>query len=336
MKKIKSGVLKGRGEFDWQAGGNSPIVRKELMPSKNWKSIELDHEIQFNEQNLYDTLFCVTYADLKTIAKILTHLESIGAFTPAQLIILNKYKKDGKYNFSERFTGTLGETTSKGAYQFKIAQAIRNYGLIPQDMFPLAKSFKDNIDKKFITQEMYDSGKEFLSVVAVNYEWVDGMINNLKYSPIPNTVRFANYEKPNDILAPEGTTNHQVCGVYATVKYNEIEDSYYQRYKKYKPSFTYNHMAFYLTINNNNMDVLKFIKKNDTNQIRNVNTGAYGVIYSGKLMEIKAERAGLYMIDRDARGLIGKGKTVSITNDEWEQIKAVKDEDNQPIYFINF
>jgi len=29
--EIKSGVLQGRGEFDWQANGNSPIVRKELM-----------------------------------------------------------------------------------------------------------------------------------------------------------------------------------------------------------------------------------------------------------------------------------------------------------------
>lgn len=80
-------------------------------------------------------------------------------------------------------------------------------------------------------------------------------------------------------------------------------------------------MAFYITINNKSMNVAKFIKDNNTNQVRNVNTGAYGVIYQGKLMEIKPERAGLYMIDRDARGLIGKGKTVSITNAEWEQIK---------------
>lgn len=318
---IKSGVLHGRGKFDWQAGGNSPIVRKGLMPDKNWKKIELDHEIQFNQQSLYDTLFCVTYADLKTIAKILTYLESIGAFTPAQIIILNKYKKNGKYNFSERFTGTLGETTSQGAYQFKIAQAIRNYGLIPQDMFPLADNFQDNINKEFITQEMYDAGKKLLSVIAINYEWVDDMINYLQYSPIPNIVRFANYENPGDILAPEGETNHQVCGVFATSEYHEIEDTYYQRYKKYKPGFTHNHMAFYITINNKTMDVAKFIKENDTNQIRNVNTGAYGVIYAGKLMEIKAERAGLYMIDRDARGLIGKGKTVNITDQEWQQIK---------------
>lgn len=320
--EIKTGVLQGRGEFDWQANGNSPIVRQELMTDKNWKKIELDHEVQFNEPSLYDTLFCVTYASLKTIAKILTYLENIGSFTSSQLAILNKYKKNGKYNFSERFIGTLGETTIHGAYQFKISQAIRNYGLIPQDMFPLADNFQDNIDKEFITEEMYAAGRELLSIISINYEWVDDMINYLQYSPIPTIVRYANYGNANDILAPVGEINHQVCGVFATTDYHEIEDSYYQRYKKYHPDFTHNHMAFYLTINNKNMDVKKFISENDTNQIRNTNTGAYGVIYAGKLMEIKQERAGLYMIDRDARGLIGKGKTVGITDQEWQQIKA--------------
>lgn len=319
MEELK-GVLIGRGEFDWQVGGNSPIQRVSLMPDKDWKKIELEHEIQFNYPALYDTLFCVTYSSLKAIAKLLTYLESLGRFTPTQLAVLNKYKKNGKYNFSERFTGTLGGTTTQGAYQFKVAQAIRNYGLIPQDMFPLAENFQDNIDQKFITQEMLDCGKELLEIISFNYEWVDS-IDYLEYSPIPLIVRFANYEKPEDILAPDGATNHQVCGVLATPEYTEIEDTYQQRYKRYHPDKTFHLMAFYITINNKSMNVAKFIKDNNTNQVRNVNTGAYGVIYQGKLMEIKPERAGLYMIDRDARGLIGKGKTVSITNAEWEQIK---------------
>ena len=318
--EIKSGVKIGRGEFDWQAGGNSAVAHEILMPDKNWKKIELEHEIQFNYPALYDTLFCVTYSSLKAIAKLLTYLESIGKFTPYQLSVLNKYKKNGKYNFSERFTGTLGGTTTQGAYQFKVAQAIRNYGLIPQDMFPLAENFQDNIDPKFITQEMLDCGKELLEIILINYEWVDS-IDYLEYSPIPLIVRFANYEKQEDILSPEGVLNHQVCGVLSTSEYTEIEDTYQQRYKRYRPDNTFHLMAFYITINNKSMNVAKFIKENDTNQVRNVNTGAYGVIYQGKLMEIKPDRAGLYMIDRDARRLIGKGKTVSITNAEWEQIK---------------
>ena len=327
-EELKSGVLIGRGDFDWQAGGNSPVAHEILMPDKNWKKIVLDHEIQFNYDKLYDTLFCVTYSSLKAIAKLLTYLESIGKFTPLQLVILNQYKKNGKYNFSERFIGTLGGTTEYGAYQFKIAQAIRNYGLIPQDMFPLADTFQDNINPEFITQEMLDCGKELLDIISINYEWVDN-IDYLKYSPIPLIVRFANYDKPEDILNPIGETNHQVCGVLATQEYTEIDDTYNQQFKRYNPEATHNLMAFYITINNKSMDVAKFIRENDKNQVRNQNTGAYGVIYGNRLMEIKPERAGLYMIDRDARGLIGKGKTISISDYEWKQIKDAE-------YLVNF
>lgn len=70
----------------------------------------------------------------------------------------------------------------------------------------------------------------------------------------------------------------------------------------------------------NNMDVKKFIKDNDLNQVRNTDTGAYGVIYHGKLLLISNERAGLYMVDREARGLIGKGKTVNINGKQWNEI----------------
>lgn len=76
-----------------------------------------------------------------------------------------------------------------------------------------------------------------------------------------------------------------------------------------------------IIINNNNMDVKKFIIENDKNQVRNTDNGGYGVIYYGKLMEIKQERAGLYMVDREARGLVGKRTTVSINNEQWEQIR---------------
>jgi len=327
MEEIKSGVLLGRGKFDWQAGGNSAIVHDILVPDKNWKPFSVEHEIQW--QGTYDTQFCVTYSALKTIAKLLTYLESKGVLSQDDLKFFAEYKKDGLYNFSERFTGTLGGTTSSGAYQFMVANAIKNYGLIPQSMFWLADNFQDNIDPKFITEAMYAKGRECLKRIAINYEWVNSF-DNLIYSPIQAIVRFANYENPSDILSPGGGLNHAVTGVYATVVYNEIEDTYWQEYKRYHPDYTQSLMAYFITINsNNNMDVAKFIRENDKHQVRNSLHGNYGVVYGGKLMEIKAERAGLYMIDRDARGLIGKEVTVTITDSEWKQIEAAG-------YLINF
>jgi len=315
----KSGVLIGRGEFDWQCGGNSAIQHDILISDKDWKKFTVAHEIQWTGK--YDTQFCVTYSALKTIAKIFTYLEQTEKLSQSDLEFLKDYKKDEMYDFAERFPATLGETTAHGAYQFKVANAIKNYGLIPQSMFPLADNFQDNISKDFITKEMYDKGKEFLKRFQINYEWVESF-DNLVYSPIQTVVRYANYEKPDDILAPEGELNHAVTGVYTVTEYNEIEDTYWQEFKRYHPNYTHSLLAYFITLNNNNMDVEKFINDNDKNQVRNSNTGAYGVIYGRKLMEIKPERAGLYMIDRDARGLIGKGKTITINNAEWDMIKV--------------
>jgi hypothetical protein len=325
--KYTNGVLFGRGEYDWQFGGNSPIQHDILVPDKNWKIFPVAHETQWT--GVYDTQFCVTYSALKTIAKFLTYLESVGALSQEDLLFFSQYKKDGMYDFSERFPATLGETTIHGAYQYKIANAIKNFGLIPQDMFPLADNFQDNINPEFITEEMYAKGREFLERVSVNYEWIDSF-DNLIYSPIQAIVKFANYENPEDILSPEGSLNHAVTGVYGVVEYNEIEDTYWQEFKRYHPDYTKSLLAYFITINNNtSMDITKWLTDNDKNQVRNTTNGAYGVVYGGKLMEIKAERAGLYMIDRDARGLIGKGKTVNINNNEWQQIKDAG-------YIINF
>lgn len=310
-----NGVKLGKGEFDWIAGGNSAIKRDIIMPDKNWKNLKVEHELQFNQKGLYDTQFCVTYSGQKTIAKFFTYLELVGKLSYDDLQFLAKYKKDGMYNFSERFNATLGETTEHGAYQFKVANAIKNYGLIPQDMFPLADNFKDNIDKKFITQEMYDMGKEFLKRFSINYEWVDSF-DDLLYSPIQAIVKFANYEKETDILKPEGELNHAVTGVNKTDEYNEIEDTYWQVYKRYHPDYTNSYLAYFVTINKTTMDTKKFLKENDKKWVRNSNTGAFGRVLQEKLFVVETkDRAALMLLDDKVRE-----NGVQITNSDWEQL----------------
>ncbi len=341
IKQIQSGVRLGRGEYDWIAGANSPIAKTILVPNLDWKPWKGKHEIQFvNGNEPYDTLFCVTYSALGIIVMILNYCIEKGLIPEEDLQWLKDegyIGADGKIDFSERFTGTLGETTNQGAYQFKIAQAIKNYGLIPQKDLELADNFKDNIDKKFISEANYAKGEEWKKRFYVNWEWIFDIFDALQYSPVQVIVRFANYSYPEEILTPTGTPNHSVAGVFTATNYDEIRDTYWQEFKRYAKTHTFSMMAFNITfLNKINMNVEKFIKDNDKNQVRNVNTGAYGVIYGGKLLEIKQERAGLYMIDREARGLIGKQTTKQITNSEWEEIKREKDEDNQPKYFANF
>lgn len=299
-EQLNGGVLIGRDTKDWVAGANSEIKPDVFVDDGNWKPYAVEHEIQWTGE--YDTLFCVTYSALSAIASLMMYKikNNLIPATSIKWLQDNGYFKNGFINFNERFIGTLGETTNVGAYQYKVANAIKNYGLIPQDMFPLASNFQDNIDPKFITQEMKDLGKEFLNLFQINYEWVSNVKDALKYSPVQMVVRFANYEKPDDILAPSGEYNHAVKGVFSTEQYNEIKDTYWQVYKKYRPDKTASFMAFKITVKN--MDNELFIKQNDLKWIRNQKTGSFGRILQGELKTFQTtDRACLALLDDKVR-----------------------------------
>lgn len=320
---LVSSILIGRGEYDWQAGANSPIERKVLVQDGNWKALSIPHEVQvvnLGELSTYDSMMCVSYNGVTdALEYILMQMLRLNMIPPYKVTWLKDkgYFENGCINFSERFVGTLGETTSAGAYQYKIANAAKNYGLIPQKMFQPAKTFSENIDKKFITPEMLALGREFAKLFRINYEWIQDFQTRefLKYSPVSCYGRYGTGE---GILSPTEGGYHSMLQVAETNEYREIDDSYWQQFKKYKKTSLEGFMVFYIDASENQMFILKdYIASHDLFLIRNTITGAYGVIYQGKGMLITPERAGLFLIDRDARGLIGR-KDLSTTLSDYE------------------
>ena len=320
--EFKSGVKRGKGKYDWIAGSNSPIDRTVLLPDLKWKPYLSKQEIQFETEFSYDTLFCATYSALKSIASMFNYYIRHNLMPAEDLAFLQDYMVNGEINFNERFTGTLGDTDQHGAYQYKIANAIKNFGLIPQDMFPMADNFYDNIDKKFITDEMFAKGRAFMERFYINYEWITDVRDALKYSPVQMIVKFMNYSSPNDILKPVGTFNHAVAGIYSVKEYNEIADTYWQEFKRYDPDYTASFMSFSLTflLNNNiNMDCIKFLKENDLKFVQNSNSGQFGRIMQGKLMVVQSnDRGTLMLLDDKMR----TEPSIKITQAEWQQLET--------------
>lgn len=315
-------VLKGQGQYDWIAGGNSPIVRKVLNPSLDWKPYHLEHEIQFiNSNKPYDTEFCVSFSANKIIGALFMYYlkNNLISVEGVKWLQDNGYFLDGIINFNERFTAINGQTTAQGAYQYKVANGIKNFGLIPQPMFPYAADFQDNIDPKFITSEMYALGKEFLKRFYINYEWATDT-SWLQYSPLQGIVRYADYVNPTDILAPQGDTNHAIEVVFKTDTYDEIDDSYYQVYKRYAPNYVESLLSYNLTVNNLiSMDTQAFLKTNDQKWVRNTNTGAFGRVLQDKLFLLPTtDRATLALLDDKVRT-----NGVQITDEEWKQLPSV-------------
>jgi len=329
-KPIITGFLEGRGEYDYQAGANSPVNRVVLKENSNWKDIKIDNEIQvvgYGTLTSYDTLMCVSFnGNTDAIEYLLSQQIKLGIVPSwkVQWLRDNGYFKNGQLNFNERFTAIMGETSEIGAYQYKVADGMRKFGLIPQDMFPMASNFKDNIDKKFVTQAMYDLGKKFTELFKINYEWTtpDQTEEFIKYSPLACFGKYGNIAE-GEPLDPQNGTNHSMLQIFETSTYREIDDSYWEQFKKYKKSALQGFMAFYVDSKDYNMfNPQEFINTHDKFIVRNQNSGAYGVIYQKTPMAITEERAGLFVVDRDVRGLLGKGNelSVSLAESEFNQL----------------
>lgn len=326
VNMIKENALLGYGEQDWFAGGNSPIVRKVLLKDGNWKVNAIPNEIQvvnYGSTEQYDTSMCVSYSITDALEYNLMEMLRQGLIPKetAKWLKEKGYFENGSINFSERFIAVLGETKSNGAYIHKVANAVKNFGLIPQKMFPMADNFNDNIDPKFITQEMKDLGKEFLTHLAMNYEWINDFDSEeyLKYSALTCIGQFANYDKPDDILDPPTKNGHAMCEVKETDEYKEIDDSYWQQFKKYKKDKLQAFMAFYLTpLKAKNMDTQKWIKDNDLKWFQNSNTGQFGRVLRGKLMIVpSSDRASALLIDDKMR----TEPSVKLTQAEFELLQ---------------
>ncbi len=320
VKPFITGFLEGRGEYDYQAGANSPVSRVVLKTDGNWKEIKIDNEIQvvgYGTMHQYDTLMCVSFNGTTDGFEYLISQKIKLGLVPSwkvQWLRDNGYFKNGQLNFNERFTAIMGETADYGAYLYKVADGIRKFGLIPQDMFPMADNFYDNIDKKFVTQEMYALGKRFAELFKINYEWTtpDQTLEFIKYSPLACFGKYANIAE-GEPLDPQNGGNHSMLQIAETETYREIDDSYWEQFKKYKKTALQGFMAFYVDASDNSMfNTTEFIRTHDKFIVRNTHTGAYGVIYQNTPLLITAERAGLFLIDRDVRGLLGKGNELSV------------------------
>lgn len=330
--KKSTGLIDSFGERDWFAGGNSPIKRKVLMMSGNWKDLINPHEIQVinsGKTSTYDTLMCVFYNGVTDgLEYIMNRQLELGLIPDWKIdwLVAKGYFKEGRINFSERFVAINGGITSQGASIWEGMTAARNKGLIPNDMFPMADNFKDNIDPKFITKEMYDLGLEFTKLFTITFEWLlDPVMTTefIKYSPLICVGFYGNQENNNLLDPPHTGIQHCMLQVYETLLYREIDDSYWQQFKKYKKEALYSFMALYVDASDNSMfDAQHFINTHDKFIVRNEGNGAFGVIYAKTPLFITPERAGLFMIDRVNRGLIVDGEKywVSLKNEEFNKI----------------
>lgn len=297
---------------------------------------------------IFDTLGCLSEASENKIASRLMKKIQEDKILESDIGWLKKenfYDADGNINFSGRELAKRSGTTKEGNHGWKVANAATE-GLVAESLYPWPEPGQD----QRVTWDEYYSPfpdqvpkqrEEFAKRFSISWGWVkkENYFEKFRQGiPLVFFVRawIKNEGKYDGLYyRPPGTdSNHGTLGVGGKKKEGNVE--YFVVFDTYEPFKKQVHpdnvddwaIEFDIISNNNSMDIEEFKKKNVNNLIRNEDTGAYGVIYDHegelKLFEITEERAGLAMLDREARGLIGEYEKKDVPDRQWQLLNPVK------------
>lgn len=222
-----SGFIEPKIEREHYVLGGSPIPVKILQPFGNWNDSLPDGEKQFVSK--FDTYNCTSFNTLNQIEQYLRK-----AFNDST-------------NYSDRWVGIIAGTDPKkgGNDPHVVYEAIRKYGLIPENMLPFSDDIQ-NVEEYYSfkgadQKACYDAGKKWLDKYDFKHEWVfqpdqpiDEKINNmkvsLKYSPLGIAV-YAWAMDERGVYISLGSPNHWTS-VFGYEDLIDVFDSY-EPFKKF-------------------------------------------------------------------------------------------------------
>ena len=203
--------------------GASPVPQKPILQTDaDWEDALPKEE----EQNLFgiETFNCVAFnatSQIETYEKI-------------------AFGEDN--NYSDRWLGIIaGTDPNKGGNDPQVVyEAIRKYGLIPEEMLPFSEDIK-NVEEYYSFKggdkdTCYEAGKKWLSQKRFMHEWIFkpsdspelkllGMKQAYNYSPLALAV-YAWNQNSNGIYVALGNSNHWTGAYGLKDKLIKVYDSY--------------------------------------------------------------------------------------------------------------
>lgn len=157
--------------------GSSQLVGTVICDNGDWRPFLLAGEWQ---RRAFDTYGCTIYNTLHSIET------------------LESKKLNEKINHSERFIYVKSRTLPPGNSPHVIAECIRTFGLIPEELLPFTDAIQSLDDYKnplFVTPYMQSEGNHWLANYSFGHDWVftdehyvkqkhERMKEALRYSPL--------------------------------------------------------------------------------------------------------------------------------------------------------
>lgn len=245
MKKQTGLINIGPQPGDYILGAENSLQGVVRLESADWSRYNPTGEKQYISAK-FDTMSCTTFSILNSIEMQMNFLIKEKKLTKEQSDFLKKndyFDEKGVINFSEAFIAILSGTTKQGNFFQKVADAVRHYGLIPQNKLPFgnAKTWEEWHNPDRITADMISLGSEFLKHFSIGYEWIffknEGTLSTQELEKAQNALKHA----PLQVAIPIPGTHAVVCNYMQVYKDWGKFDSYspYQTKQKWDKPIHY-------------------------------------------------------------------------------------------------
>ena len=224
---MKYGLQIKEIESDEYVLGGRQLPRPVLQPDGQWHEFLPDYERQFTD--IFDTLGCTVYGTLNAIE------------------MLDRRVNDKKSDYSERYPYNLTPISPPGGDPHCVAETIRKFGLVDQEVLPMTATFDEF--KQKIGAKILWKGQEWLKANDFGHEWVwkgnpskerrtELLKEALRYSPVG--VSVSAWHLKDGVYIDEGEPNNHWCvliGYYdiAGIFMPKVFDSYDQTVKVLHP-----------------------------------------------------------------------------------------------------
>ena len=198
---------------DWLMSGETGVDTTARLPEGDWTAYLPTEERQSRRDEYYfDTLSCVTFSALNSIEiqlNLMLKENRIPADVLKQMTQLG-FLINGQFNFSDRFTGILSNTTKAGNTLTAVWDSIRKDGLLPEADFPFGgTSWESYHNRSLITPAMRAKAKIILGLFDFKYDWSFNTFD----SNTTTKAREALKTSPLHTGITLGTGGHAICHV---------------------------------------------------------------------------------------------------------------------------
>jgi hypothetical protein len=204
IPQVNTGFKEGSGTKQLWLGGSIPYEVK--LESGDWRPFVPVGEKQ--RPNTVDVMACVTFSDMNSLET--QNIQQTGK----------------ELNFSDRFIAKLSGTTHDGNYLDKVADTVRNLGVVMESDYAAPANFTWD---SYYSEVPQDVLKKALKV-NMAYEFCTGTADvlsyHLKQAPIQIVITKASPNHAVLLLAIKGSTAYYFDSYYPYIKSIDVSNVY--------------------------------------------------------------------------------------------------------------